>query len=150
MARSQSKSPPPRTTGSRVIADVRRANLQLLAERIGMGTLSTLTGKSRQQLHQYIGPNPVRNIGEQVAREVEQALAPVITLRAGCLDASDATAEIERAMNDSPVLKMDAVRSRIALAAELEGIRRELAELRAGQDEQTKQLLGLLKVLAPK
>jgi hypothetical protein len=55
------------------ISEIRRNNMRLLIERIGMELFVKQTGKSRQQLHQYVGRKPIRNVGDKMAREIEQA-----------------------------------------------------------------------------
>lgn len=51
----------------------RRTNLRALVEKVGSAQVCERAKMQRQQLSQYIGPNPQRGVGDPVARRIEQA-----------------------------------------------------------------------------
>lgn len=53
---------------------IRRMNARQLAEEVGgVTTLATMTGTSQSYLSQIIGPKPCRDVGDNLARKLEQA-----------------------------------------------------------------------------
>lgn len=72
------------------LEQIRRYNLRLVADLLGQKALCARLKTTRQQVHQYIGPTPIRNIGESFARKVEAALC----LPSGWLDDSAQSSSI--------------------------------------------------------
>lgn len=63
--------------------EIRRENLRKIAEKLGgLSKIGEILGRNRSQMSHIIGPNPVRGIGENLAREIEIALK----LKSGYLD----------------------------------------------------------------
>lgn len=55
------------------IYDIRRFNAQLLSEYCGtMASFSDRIGRAQTQVSRLIGKNPTRNIGDKLARHIEQ------------------------------------------------------------------------------
>lgn len=54
------------------IKEIRRKNLRLLSEKFGgQKPLAEAADLAANQLNHIIGPNPIRNLGEQLARKIE-------------------------------------------------------------------------------
>lgn len=67
----------------REIKEIRRENLRKIAnDKGGTSALANVVQKDVSRISQLIGPNPIRNIGEETAREFEGLLA----LPSGWLD----------------------------------------------------------------
>lgn len=100
---------------------IRRMNARLLAEEVGgVTTLAGMAGTSQSYLSQIIGPKPSREVGELLARKLEQATGRPY----GWLDESHVTdarrakaRQVYDALLELPDEKIDGIMALLNLAA---------------------------------
>lgn len=115
---------------------IRRMNLRVLAEEVGgVTTLAGMTGTSQSYLSQIIGPTPSREVGEQLARKVEQATGRPY----GWMDVSHVTdsrrqnaRKVYDALLDLPEEKVDAILALLNLKPATSAV----TDLGEGRDQQ--------------